>query len=98
MRSRIHAAACQRGLALRFRPGPSAALIFRVEAGPDVSITPVVDEIASTLDHVSPQRVIMPRRQSEQRKPVGRYDDVLPRWMRDGQPTGRREEGKQRGR
>jgi hypothetical protein len=32
VRRRLHAAAARRGLALRFRPGPRAALIFRVTA------------------------------------------------------------------
>jgi hypothetical protein len=32
MRRRLHAAATRRGLALRFRPGPRAALILRVTA------------------------------------------------------------------
>src|SRR5262249_21341063 len=30
VRARLHAAACRRGLALRFRPGPGPALIFQV--------------------------------------------------------------------
>src|SRR5919204_6829172 len=34
VRNRLQAAARRRGLALRFRPGPRPALIFRVEAAP----------------------------------------------------------------
>jgi len=97
VRSRLHAAARRRGLALRFRPGPGP-LIFCVEAVSSVPITPTVVETASTPDHGSPQRVIPPRRQSEQRKPAGRYDAVLPRWMREGQSASRREGRKRRAR
>lgn len=97
VRSRLHAAARRRGLALRFRPGPGP-LIFCVEAVPVVSNAPVVIEVDSVLDRVPPQCVIPPRRQRQERRPAGRYDDVLPRWMRAGQLPGRRGDSKRRGR
>jgi hypothetical protein len=98
VRSRLHAAARRRGLALRFRPGPSAALIFRVEASQTMSITSGVVEADSRPEGVSPQRVIKPRRQDQERRPAGRYDDVLPRWMREGQRTGQGDGKRRQGR
>jgi hypothetical protein len=77
VRGRLQAAARRRGLALRFRPGPNPALIFRVEA--------------ARRDPVPPRP---PRRQTA----AERYHEVLPRWMREGQPPGRREGSKRRAR
>ena len=95
--SRLHAAARRRGLALRFRPG-RGPLIFRVEALPvvDAVLVAAVADVTSMPDRVPTQRAITSRRRPEERRPAGRYDDVLPRWMREGQPTGRRGESKRR--
>jgi hypothetical protein len=93
--SRLHAAARRRGLALRFRPG-HGPLIFCVEALPVVGATRVA-AVAALSERVPTQRGRPPCRQRQERRPAGRYDDVLPRWMRDGQPAGRRDEGKRRG-
>lgn len=101
VRRQLQAAAGQRGLAPRFRPdrGP---LIFRVEVAPAIVVAPkptepVVVKAALVLDHASTQREPALRRPREERRVV-RYDDVLPRWMREGQHGGRRGTGKRRGR
>lgn len=96
VRSRLHAAARRRGVQLRFRPGPGP-LIFRVEAVPVVDSTRVA-AVAALSERVPTQRERPPRRQREEHRPAGRYDDVLPRWMRAGQQPGRRGESKRRGR
>lgn len=96
VRDRLHAAARRRGLALRFRSGPGL-LIFCVEAVPAIEATlAAAVEPASISDRVPAQRVIKPHRQRQERRPVGRYDGVLPRWMRAGQPPSRRGESKRR--
>src|SRR5215213_6944911 len=80
VRSRLHAAARRRGLALRFRPGPGP-LIFCVEAAP----VPVANPTLAQEPRVSAQRDLLPPRPPRPRpKAVGRYDAVLPRWMREG--------------
>jgi hypothetical protein len=91
VRSRLHVAARRRGLALRFRPG-RGPLIFCVEAE---SVPPASMIEAGSVPDRPPQRAITPRRQHEERRPAGRYDAVLPRWMRAGQ-AGKR--GGRRGR
>src|SRR6266540_80671 len=50
VRSRLQAAARRRGLALRFRPGPNPALIFRVEAAPPLA-RPVPTPAAADQQH-----------------------------------------------
>jgi hypothetical protein len=76
----------RRGLALRFRPGPSAALIFCVEAGPAVgSPTPFVG-----APLVGAQRNPAPPRTTRRRQTATeRYHEVLPRWMPVGQQPDR---------
>ena len=76
--SRLHAAARRRSLALHFRPGPGP-LIFRVEAVPIVDAARVA-AVAALSERVPTQRGRPPRRQRQERRPAGRYDDVLPRW------------------
>jgi hypothetical protein len=103
VRSRLHAAARRRGLALRFRPGPSAALIFHVEAAPAPapSPTPPHQPVGST--RVAAQRDDTARRDPAPARPPSRressterYREVLPRWMREGQPPVRRDGSKRR--
>ncbi len=84
VRQRLQAAARRRGLALRFRPGPGL-LTFRVEAALVVVARP------ARRDPVPPRP---PRRQTA----AERYHEVLPRWMREGQPPGRREGSNRRAR
>jgi hypothetical protein len=94
VRNRLHAAARRRGFALRFRPG-RGPLIFCVEAVTTVDAARVA-AVAALSERVPTQRGRPVRRQRAERRPAGRYDDMLPRWMRAGQPVGRRGEGKRR--
>lgn len=86
VRNRLHAAARRRGLVLRFRPG-RGPLIFCVEAAssadPTVDTIPALPLSASSIASArSPQLLrALPLRRREQ-KVAGRYDAVLPRWMR----------------
>jgi hypothetical protein len=99
VRERLHAAAGRRGLALRFRPGPSKALIFHVEAAPPALVLPAPPVAASAQrrDNVAGPRDIPPPRPRRRRESAAeRYHAVLPRWMREGQPLGRRAERKRR--
>jgi hypothetical protein len=98
VRSRLHAAARRHGLALRFRPGPSAALIFRVEAVPVEDSTRAAAAVAALSERVPTQRGRPPRRQRQEHRPAGRYDAVLPRWMRQSGQPGQRGGSKRRGR
>jgi hypothetical protein len=94
VRSRLHAAARRRGLALRFRPGPGP-LIFRVEAAPAVVIpTPVGTPLVGARRDPAPPR---PFQSSRQRQTAAeRYRAVLPRWMREGSQSERRDGIKRR--
>jgi hypothetical protein len=92
VRERLHVAARRRGLTLRFRPGPGP-LIFCVE---EVSAASAALAVAPSISDRAPARPIAPRRQRQDRKPTGRYDKLLPRWMREGQPAGRRDGSKRR--
>jgi len=92
VRRRLHAAARRRGLALRFRPGPGP-LTFRVEAVPIVETVPAVDAALAAAPAAPPLR---PSHRRE--TPAERYREVLPRWMREGQPPGRREGSNRRAR
>jgi hypothetical protein len=107
VRRQLHAAARRRGFALRFRPGPGTALIFRVE-GAEASRPPVPapSRPAPAPAPVPAQRAERVARRSEPRRPRGarrpetaaeRYQSVLPRWMREGQPPARPGRGKRRG-
>lgn len=92
VRQRLQAAARRRSLILRFRPG-RGPLTFCVEEVPvvDAALTtapPIVDAALAAAP--------ASRHQRQERRPAGRYDDVLPRWMRDGHPAGRRGESKRR--
>jgi hypothetical protein len=49
-------------------------------------------EAASMPDRAAAPRVTAPRRRREERRSAGRYDAVLPRWMRAEQPAGRRDQ------
>ena len=98
VRGRLQAAARRRGLALRFRPGPNAALIFRVEVASPVD-RPVLPPAAETdqrrngptRSDPAPSRP--PRRRQT---PTERYQTMLPRWMRERQQPGQRDLHKRR--
>lgn len=100
VRGRLQAAARRRGLVLRFRPGPSVALIFRVEAAPQMDMP--VQLLAAEADqwrNGAAQNRAWPSRPSRRRQTAAeRYHDVLPRWMRTGQPPARRAGSKRRAR
>jgi hypothetical protein len=91
VRRRLQAAAKRRGLALRFRSGPGP-LTFRVAAAPLLSATPSQEPLvaASVAAPVTNRRSQRPPRPPRRRQTAAeRYRDVLPRWMREGQPGGR---------
>ncbi len=88
VRQRLHAAARRCGLALRFRAGPGS-LTFCVEAVQVMDVTPTVDASSAAAPHPPPRQLRHPTA-------TERYDAVLPRWMRAGQPPGRRGESKRR--
>jgi hypothetical protein len=99
VRSRLQAAARRRGLALRFRPGPNLALIFRVEVAPRPLARPVPMPAvgADQQRPEEPRRDGAPPRPPRRRQtPAERYQELLPRWMRDGQQGGRRAGSKRR--
>ena len=95
VRSRLQAAARRRGLVLRFRHGPGAALIFRVELAPPPA-APLAPSTAAeqtvtlapapAAEQSEPRRRGAPAPQRQNRRPSAaeRYHDMLPRWMRDG--------------
>lgn len=90
VRQRLQAAAKRRGLALRFRPGPGP-LLFRVETAAPL---PAAPPAACPPSGQQPDPPAAPpsqaqRRPRGERRAAGRYDDVLPRWMREGE-KGRR--------
>jgi hypothetical protein len=99
VRSRLHAAARRRGLALRFRPGPSAALIFHVEAAPAPVASPMPPQQPIGATRMAAQRDDSAMRDPAPRRresSAERYREMLPRWMRAGQPPGRRDGSKRR--
>lgn len=98
VRRRLQAAARRRGLTLRFRPGPGAALIFRADEAPAAAPKPARAPKATPQPSATPaprasERAAVPatpepRRPRGTRQPAAsRYDKVLPRWMRDGAVT-----------
>jgi hypothetical protein len=92
VRRRLQAAARRRGLALRFRSGPGP-LTFNVAAAPLISAPPPQEIVvaAPVTTSVADQRLPRPPRPPRRRQTAAeRYHDVLPRWMRRGQPGGRR--------
>jgi hypothetical protein len=100
VRQRLQAAARQRDLALRFRPG-RGPLIFRVDAAPprpsERIPSPAAEPPSQENGHSAAQRAPVQRRPHRERRPTaGRYDAMLPRWMREGQPQGRRAGSKRR--
>jgi hypothetical protein len=98
VRGRLQAAARRRSLALRFRPGPDAALIFRVEVAPPVARpVPTPAAGADQPRAVAPRRPPAPPRPPRRRQTAAeRYHTMLPRWMREGQPPSRRVGSKRR--
>jgi len=101
VRRRLHAAAARRGLMLRFRPGPRAALIFRVtppqqrpqQAPPQlIRQTPAPRDVPPS----EPAGGAARRRPRPRQTAIERYQTVLPRWMRNKEPSSRQERGKRR--
>ena len=103
VRRRLHEAAARRGLTLRFRPGPRAALIFRV--------TPPSEPARQMPRPLARQASPAPRADAPPSEPLGRaaprrprprqtaserYQAVLPRWMRSSEPSDRQEREKRR--
>jgi hypothetical protein len=91
VRQRLQAAARRRGLALRFRSGPGP-LTFHVAAAPETSSPPphALVETASVATPVTDGRPLRPPRPPRRRQTAAeRYHDLLPRWMREGQPGSR---------
>jgi len=93
VRQRLQAAARRRNLALRFRPG-RGPLIFRVDVAPrppEILPSAAFEAPGRANGHAGAQRRPEQRRPRRERRPAaGRYDAVLPRWMREGsQPEGR---------
>jgi len=65
VRTRLHAAARRRGLALRFRPGPGAAMIFYVVAAPPLvapAPAPAADQRRNEVARRDPTPRRSPRR------------------------------------
>ena len=101
VRSRLQAAAKRRGLALRFRPGPHKALIFRVEAAPPpkARLVPLLAApSAQPPSGAASQRELTRRPPRRRETATERYHKVLPRWMREGDQGGRRSGSKRRAR
>jgi hypothetical protein len=99
VRQRLQAAARRRNLALRFRPG-RGPLIFRVDVAPLHPQRRIPSSAAELPDrengHAAAQRAPEQRRPHRERPAGGRYDDVLPRWMREGGQAGQRGGSKRR--
>jgi hypothetical protein len=97
VRGRLQAAARRRGFVLRFRPGPSVALVFRVEAAAPVDR--LVLQTAGT-DHrhngIASRDPRPSRPPGRRQTATERYHTMLPRWMREGQHPGRRDGRKRR--
>jgi hypothetical protein len=101
VRGRLQAAARRRGLALRFRPGPGAALIFRVEAAPPPLAKPAATPAAGAgqrHDGAARRDGAPPRPPRRRQSAAARYHEVLPRWMREGNQPGRQDGSKRRSR
>ena len=91
VRQRLHAAARRRGLALRFRSGPGP-LTFHVMVAPEIRPPQPLPSIqaAPVTAPVTDGRLQRPPRPPRRRQTAAeRYQDVLPRWMRAGQPGSR---------
>ena len=88
VRQRLQGVARRRGLALRFRSGPGP-LTFRVMAAPEIRppqpFPPI--QAAQVTAPVTDGRLQRPPRRRQ--TATERYHDVLPRWMRTGQPGSR---------
>ncbi len=99
VRQRLQAAARRRGLALRFRPGPLPALIFHVEAAPPPLARPAPTPATGAEQRsggAARRDGASPRPSRRRQTAAERYHEVLPRWMREGQPPGRRDGRKRR--
>lgn len=100
VRRRLHAAARRRGVVLRFRLGPGAALVFRVEAAPPALVPPAPPSAAVSAqqrdNEARPRDMPPPRPRGRRESAAERYHALLPRWMREGQPLDRRSERKRR--
>ena len=98
VRGRLHAAARRRGLVLRFRPGPTPALIFRVEAAPPLARPTPPPAAGANQRRGGPARRDgePPRPPRRRQTATERYHEVLPRWMREGQQVGGRSGDKRR--
>lgn len=97
VRAQLQAAAARRGFALRFRPGRGPMVFCVEQAAPSSSLAaaglpsepaPPKPPLAPKPPAARPTR--RQRRPRDERRPAGRYDDVLPRWMREGDKKGRR--------
>jgi hypothetical protein len=101
VRGRLRAAAGRRGLALRFRRGPRAALIFHVEAAPPLVSRPALPlaAAANQWGNGAAQREPAPSRLARRSQSAAeRYHNLLPRWMREGQHMRRPGRSKRRAR
>jgi len=100
VRGRLQAAARRRGLSLRFRPGPTPALIFRVEAAPPPQARPARPAAADADQRRggAARRDGAPPRPPRRQAAAERYHEVLPWWMRAGQQPSRRDGSKRRAR
>jgi hypothetical protein len=98
VRTRLRAAAKRRNLALRFRPGPGAAMIFHVVA-PKPVVAPALAPAADQRRDAVARRAPALRRPLRRRQTAAeRYREVLPRWMRAGGQGSRRAGSKRHGR
>jgi len=100
VRQQLQAAARRRGLALRFRSGPGP-LTFRVEAAPAPLTRPAPRPAAGAEQRRGDavrRDAAPPRPPRRHQTVVERYQQMLPRWMREGQPPGRRTDSKRRAR
>ena len=100
VRQRLQAAARRRGLALRFRPG-RGPLTFRVDVAPARPPKAILSSTAESPGrangHATAQGAPERRRPRKERRPAaGRYDALLPRWMREGSQPERRGGSKRR--
>jgi hypothetical protein len=99
VRQRLQAAARRRNLVLRFRPG-RGTLIFRVDVAPrppEIIPSAAVEAPDRANDRAGAQRGPEQGRPRRERQPAaGRYDAVLPRWMREGSQSEERGKSKRR--
>jgi hypothetical protein len=96
---RLKAAAARRDLAVRFRQRRDERLRFQVVAAPATAALPGVRvvpvETPTPLEETQPTPAAPPfasqaprpreRREPARRQTTQRYQDVLPRWMREGE-------------